>query len=605
VSLTLNQADLREKIQSVLVYSSWEGQDLLRGEPHNLKISLLFDRNFRPIVLTEDLWQQVNSGIADVVVAARIDEGRLIKISSDALTDYTPLEDAPDGVDLESVLQWSVAFMEVRREGGEPYYGAIGANPHWGSDDTFPIFKHGHTFNKIEESVENWWAKSALCSVGPTSVSISFPKGLGAYIDDDDLHLLQTWSNEKAITSDIAFEPITREISTEHLHLRNGISARIAEKTAISIYSAINGSAEDCSILQIYGQDRRWKSFDIFSGKPIDVKNVNVYRNNVRQSFVSKFKKQDDKDVIIAAIATRATRFTSGRDRYSLRIHQTFLGELSKSELICSKDAVDQIFRRAPFSQIQIEDRYLPAWSFELPLLDMDYSKLIDAYDLFGAKPESILSAAIAAGSPERASAYGALNPAQKKCVDALVFATTSSSYSKRTLALFMIAGFAEEVVCGRSGKSFILFIKRMMSLDPISGHRSHYFRLTHPEFGGSDVGGLYDPLGALASLQSALLSASDHIQTSGLSFDSFHAPSPSVLLGRLREGSRITIYTHCGGRSERGGPCDTFPLVLGKNPTCAGCGKLVCHECGHCTHHCPAADTGPFAEDLRDHPSG
>lgn len=590
MNATVSQSALREKIQSVLQYSSWEGQDILRGEPQPLNITLLFDRDNRPIVLTDDLWRRVIRGTADIVVAARIDEKTLITITPDTALGYLPLEDISDDVDLEPILRLAVAFMKVRTRSGGPYYGAIGASRHWGSDDTFRVYKHQHKFSKIKDQVEKWWAGSVSCGVEPSSVHIFFPSGLGTYITNDDLRLIQSWSGDTEIAHDAVFDRDTQDLVLEHQKSRIFASARIAEKFCLSIYTAVNGAAEDCSILQLNGNDERWKAFDIFCEKPIDVKNVNVYRNNIRQSFVSKFKRHETAEVTIAAIATRTSRSMRGRGRYSHRIQQIFLGELDKSELLRAKRAVESSFERTPFSQIQIQDRYLPAWAFELPLTDIDYDALLSAYDLFGAHPESVLSAAIAAASPERAPAYSRLNPAQKTLVDSFVSAIAASSYSKKTIALFTIAGFSDELICGRPGKSFVLFMMRLLALEPISGPRSHNFRLAQPEFSGSDVGGLYDPLGAMVSLFTALSDAADHIQAKGLQFDAFHAPSPSVLLGRLRDGPRITIYTHCGGRSEQGRPCDSFPLVVGKNATCPGCGKLVCHDCSYCSAHCSAS---------------
>src|SRR5690606_25077708 len=139
---------------------------------------------------------------------------------------------------------------------------------------------------------------------------------------------------------DFVFDLNTNELAPEHRSLKRDLSARIAEKSAMALYSALNGEAEDCSVLQTIDRDERWKYFDIFSDKPIDVKNVTIYRNNVRQSFISKFKRHATEDVTICAIATKTNTPEFRKNSLSPSIRQTFLGELTRSELHRSKAAV-------------------------------------------------------------------------------------------------------------------------------------------------------------------------------------------------------------------------------------------------------------------------
>lgn len=110
------------------------------------------------------------------------------------------------------------------------------------------------------------------------------------------------------------------------------------------------------------------------------------------------------------------------------------------------------------------------------------------------------------------------------------------------------------------------------------------------PPFAESKTGGLPDPLRSVHNMFDLLERAAEEISASGLDFEAFHAQNAHVLLGRLKGGRQITVYAHCGGRSESGIPRDTFPLVVGNNDTCRRCGKLVCHECGFCSSGCTSA---------------
>ena len=339
-------------------------------------------------------------------------------------------------------------------------------------------------------------------------------------------------------------------------------------------------SPQQLKLGQLTGKDSRWHDYDLWAGRPIDVKNVTVYRGNNRQNFIPKFKRSEGRDVTICAFATRAD--------HNDQINQYFLGEVSQPELGSSLAAVQREFPESVSIQVRFDDQYLPAWVFEYPFGKIDYDEILQAFKLFADDPGSILAASIAAGKSERTGTYTRLTSRQRQVVDAFSRVIQGSSYSKRTFVLFAVAGFTSEILTQGKPQWFVRFFRRLLQME-VLGTKNKFGAGSRrcPNFPDSQTGGLPDPLGSVSAMLDLLEEAAKEIEDSGLMFQAFDTPSPHVLMGRLDNNRKITIYAYCGGRSEKGLPCDTFPLVLGKNKTCTSCGKLVCHECGFCSAVC------------------
>lgn len=580
---------LSDVVKEILRYSADEGSDIIMGgEPRFVNLSLVFDEDRRPIVTKETWIAALKAGEQKRIIGARIDEPGLVAIREHDLPNLLSLEEVKDSQAPKEVEDYIRRFMRDRLKDGPPYFRVIGGYPHWGyqKNYSFRVYSDNNkSGDKITSEIEKYWKHGASAQLSDRILSISFRDNIGVYITEQDEQLILLWAGQK---SNGAEEQI---ISRDSMRIKDPakrytrlVYARLAEKAAISIYSSLSSDAvEDCSILQTGGNDSRWRDFDIWANKPLDVKNTTVYRQNARQNFIPKFKKSGCQDVVISAFATARGTFGG--------IEQTYLGEVSQHDLDLSRSAVHRAFPGLETIQVRFDDQYLPAWAFEYPFGEVDYEELLSAYLLLAERPESILSAAIAAGKGQEIDVYKRINASQRRIIDLFSQAVLDSTYSKRTMVLFAVSGLISEVLSGGTPVEFIRFFRRILQMEKL-GERNQgsVGAKMCPPFPESNAGGRPDPLRSVHSMFDLLERAAEEISASGLDFEAFHAQNPHILLGRIKGGRQITVYAYCGGRTESGIPCDTFPLVVGNNDSCRRCGKLVCHECGFCSIGCTSA---------------
>lgn len=570
----------------ILRYSADEGSDLIMGgEPSYVNLSLVFDKDRRPIVTKETWIAALKAGEQKRIIGARIDDPGLTAIRQHDLPSLLSLDEVVDSQATKELEKNIRRFMKDRLREGPPYFRAIGGYPHWGYQEkhSFRIFSYGNAeSDEIKSKIEKFWRYGASVQFSHRVLSIGFRDNIGFYIEKPDEALILSWAGQSASDGD---EHI---ISRGSMRMKDSakrytrlIYARLAEKTAISIYSSLsNETVEDCSILQTRGKDNRWRDFDIWASRPLDVKNTTVYRQNARQNFVPKFKRSGSQDVVISAFATMRGTFGG--------IEQTYLGEVSQHDLELSRAAVQRAFPGLETIQVRFDDQHLPAWSFEYPFGQLNYEELFNAYLLLAERPESILAAALAAGNVHEIGAYTRLSARQRRIIDSFFQVVLESTYSKRTIVIFAVSGFISEVLSGGAPLSFVRFFRKLFQMEELGRRYGDGVGAKKcPPFPESNTGGLPDPLHSVRNMFDLLERAAEAISASGLDFEAFHAQNPHVLLGRLKGGRQVTLYAYCGGRSKASIPCDTFPLILGKNDTCHRCGKLVCHECGFCSSGC------------------
>lgn len=577
---------LTDVVKEILRYSADEGRDLITGgEPSFVNLSLVFDKEMSPIVTKEAWITALKAGEHKRIIGARIGEPGLIAIREHDLPNLLSLEEVEDVQAANKLEKQIRRFMKDRLKEGPPYFRSIGGHPHWGYQEkhSFRIYSDRNVEpDEIKSKIEKFWGYGASAHISQQILSVSYRDNIGVYIEKPDEALILSWAGQSVIDGD---EHI---ISRSSMRMKDSakrytrlVYARLAEKTAMSIYSSLsNDTVEDCSILQTGGKDNRWRDFDIWASRPLDVKNATIYRQNARQNFVPKFKRSGSQDVVISAFATARSTFGG--------IEQTYLGEVSQNDLELSRSAVQRAFPGLETIQVRFDDQHLPAWSFEYPFGKLNYEELFDAYFLLAERPESILAAALAAGKVHEIGAYTRLSARQRRIIDSFSQAVLDSTFSKRTIVLFAVSGLISEVLLGGAPLNFVRFFRKLFQMEELGrryGDNAGAKRC--PPFPESMTGGLPDPLHSVSNMFDLLERAAEAISASGLDFEAFHAQNPHVLLGRLKGGRQITVYAYCGGRSEVGIPCDTFPLILGKNDTCHRCGKLVCHECGFCSSGC------------------
>lgn len=581
-----HQKSLAEIAREILRYSADEGSDLnMGGAPRYVNLSLLFNKDRHPIVTKEAWLSALRSGEQKRIIGARIDEPGLLEIRKHDLANLFTLEEVEKYLPAKEIESCIRRFMKNRLKESPPYFRAIGGHPHWGYQEkySFRIYSDDNAdADEVESKIEEFWRYGASVQFSHRVLSICFRGNIGGYIEKPDEALILSWAGQSE--SDGGEHIISRSsnrMKDSAKRYTRLIYARLAEKAAMSIYSSLsNETIEDCSILQTEGKDNRWRDFDIWAGRPLDVKNTTVYRQNARQNFVPKFKRSGSQDVVISAFATM--RGTFGR------IEQSYLGEVSQHDLDLSRSAVQRVFPGLETIQVRFDDQHLPAWSFEYPFGKLNYEELFNAYLLLAERPESILAAALAAGNVHEIGAYTRLSAQQRRIIDLFSQAVTESTYSKRTIVLFVVSGLISEVLSGGAPVKFVKFFRKLFQMEELGTRYGDSIGAKKcPPFPESKTGGLPDPLHSVRNMFDLLERAAEAISASGLNFKAFHAQNPHVLLGRLKGGRQITVYAYCGGRSEAGIPCDTFPLILAKNDTCHRCGKLVCHECGFCSSGC------------------
>lgn len=590
-----------------------EGTKLIFDEGYGASfetIALVFDRDLRPIVTKKEWLDRFESGESIRILAALIDDAPgIIAIRAHDLPELLSFEDVRDEVDLRHISACIKKFMKKRLRVGPPFYGLTSGRS--ASKYDFMIYREPNlTDEALTSRIKKFWEHPPSIMASRERISLHFSNFIGFSISETDEELIEAWAGVNTANGERSL--ISRHsmrLNDPAKKLKYLIHARLAEKTAISIYSALSKEpVEDVSILQLGGQDTRWKDFDIRADKPIDVKNTTIYRNNTRQNFVRKFKRANGDDVVIAGIATRQDR---------VRVIQTYLGEVSQDDLRMTEAAIQRAFSNVEPVQIRLDDRHLPAWAFEYPFGQLNYTELLDAYKLLADKPKSILAAAIAAGKVRDIPTYEKLPPSQRRIVDLFSEVVNNSSYSKKTIVLFAVAGVVSETLTGGDPQGFVNFFRQLLemeelgqtepprvpSIDLIFGKsravqsdKTGVGARRCPPFRESNIGGLADPLDSVPKMLSLLSQAAVGVASSGLDFVAFHAPNPHILLGCPKDGPVITVYAYCGGRSKIGISCDTFPMVIGRNDTCRSCGKLICHECGFCSTGCARqpCSTGP-----------
>lgn len=574
--------DKANTIRSILRYRSDEGSDLVFGNRPLASFALLFDQSMRPIVTRQLELDRLKSGELKRIIAAYIDDPALLALRANDIGCLQEFDSVLGGLDLDAIEQQAREFMRVRRNEGGPLYAALAGSPHWGygAEHTFNIRRYTVPDGNDGSMDDEERRDAAIIRSFPSFIGAKFYKYRGNYgLDENDVRLVFKWAGQEP-PDDPLFH--LNGYNAPFKRFWNLVCARLAEKTVATYYAGhLNLPIEDCSVMQLGHSDDRWKDFDLWVGRPIDVKSALGHYRNRRQNFVPKFKRTAGVDVAVAGVASSINY----SDRY---ISQIFLGEVTSTDISKTLAAIDNQFPGLRIN-LNVDDKYLPAWAFDDPFAALDYDVLLEVCSLLADRPESILAAAIAAGKADTLGTYRRLNDAQRAIVDSFCLVISKSAYSKRTIALFAIASFINFVLEGEDPVHFIRFFRKLIALEQLGAYGkeinvgSRYLGRLYE----SDSGGLSDPLRSIPHLLKLLEEVGAEVVKRQLRFESFQTPSAYILVGRLTSGKKITLYAYCGGRDSRGYSCDTFPLRVGHNDTCGECGKLICHECDHCSEDC------------------
>lgn len=387
------------------------------------------------------------------------------------------------------------------------------------------------------------------------------------------------------------------------------LSARTAEKTAAKIYESVQGIVQDVSITQLDGGTGDWTTHDLLlnSSIPIDVKNARrpIHSNRFYVDHtVPRFKlDRRGTHVRIAGILSPYLNIKYINDPKSAKFRiddLIYIGETSRDDI----DRISSKFSSVNFEIIRSHERTLPSWAFGYPTYwyrefltsvsqakndcewpDGDeWSYVLDTAERLGSVP-----ALCVMGKPLPAVVSSQLLDWQVQFYSTLQ-STVGSPPSLPSVFFAVLTDFLAALSNDRVGFT-------PEGYRPLLFSRDHCI---HPL-------GAIDPLCLVQNLVNTLTTLWDHRSQYNLErFSSFRFGGLGILQGRENHHREwTTIIAYCGGTvyevDESGvvitkpdgqpqspkGKCGHTPVVIGKNPSCPSCRRLICNKCGFCSPVC------------------
>ncbi len=405
-----------------------------------------------------------------------------------------------------------------------------------------------------------WLAVEPLCATS---------RRQGIVLSPDDRRLAQLWAADKGSNS--SYWTTAME------------SARRAERVACELYSELYGTATDLSVLQLQSSDTSWQIADVaVGGRMIDVKNA-------RRSFSSPEAYSEH------CVPRFKTSRTGGQDVTVSAFLSPYLAPLQCEEIVWIGETtlaeLQHLFKafRSDYLELKVvgdTSSYLPPWVFDYP---------VECYRARDAAVNALRGSTVAL---PRACPIGAQVlahrsrglPQSEVEMEAELLAQTLRRFDtlrRPVLFLHVLNRFCSALKDGRS------FPERSLReiMFPFTGNDATAVQGQWVSLAPLAV---CDPLGTIEALISLLAKVALFCGDSARRFTVFRLASPAILQGRDRHGPWQTIFAYCGGwrRLEAGGSvrCGQNPLYLGQEGTltCALCQKLICPNCGFCTHDCP-----------------
>ena len=420
--------------------------------------------------------------------------------------------------------------------------------------------------------------------IGTQTITPRSPEPIAVAIDD--LHLCMAWSG-KQIHSGANIEE-----SFNHLVSLIGsydacrlLSARLAEKTASTYYEALGKSVTDVSILQLAGQDQRWRDFDLLvDGRPIDVKNA-------RESFsspdtyvehcVPRFKLDRESGIDVSIVGVLSPYMTESK---------ILAGE--ESSLILGEAHVQDIrdlyvwMRRRFGNGLNLNGlwRYgfLPGWIFEYS--DSHYRNRAAAIKNIGALLQRIREQLpillrivpdwqiVLCADRNLITRLETTNP-KRRILEDLISLRDQIGLSRPTLFVFAMGILLEAMLNDDLAEDVARTLRQLLFVNSDS-------KLPL---------GLSDTQEYISSLINILPIVQQEATRQGIRFSCFKMPHPSILRGQRQDLSWMTLLAYCGGWREVPvrARCGASPLFFGSHESCPSCGHLVCGECGFCSTAC------------------
>ena len=412
-----------------------------------------------------------------------------------------------------------------------------------------------------------------------------------------DFRLADCWSHSDAL-------PVKAQM----------LSARAAEKAAAQFYRAMGHRVEDTALHQLSKANDDWRTHDLMLDDEIaiDVKNARYPIHNQKfyvEHTIPRFKQdRSSRHVRIAGILSpylkHAYIVDPGSAKFTIPSIR-YLGETSWPDIdcLCRTFTTPKLEVRNPV------DRAFPAWLFDFP--DPWYQDFDDRSKALRESPSwpsdeqiriifddqsrlALIPKLLAARIDLPQSFVELLSPWQRYLCSRL------NRFKPKRITLpqvflTILSDFLNKLQDAPTGFS------------PV-GYRELIFDIAHrgrQSTYGAPLG-LADPLALIEGLCGSIEVLWQHRQALKLDrFVSFRFSGLGLLQGRMSAQSPWeTILAYCGGwvrtdtaaegftssgfkRGKKLGRCGNSPLVLGKDPLCPVCHKLICGQCGFCSQAC------------------
>ena len=409
-------------------------------------------------------------------------------------------------------------------------------------------------------------------------------------LDEDDLRLVEKWHNLPRNSLDRT--SVINAQGKEKWELGRLLSARAAEKVAMSFYWHYGKEVKDISITQIDQNSKsEWEKYDLDVDElPIDVKNSRRSRKNPErytEHCVPRFKhSRKDQDVKIAGVfSPYLWPYTLlGPTEYDGDTTARFLGQTTWKDLQALKDEFSNL---ADFGETNPTGiHFLPPWVFDYPeyvyternraLKELKEFPNLDS--LKGATFEfNSLSVSIAAGIDLTEILGNEISEEwEQHFLNQLRNRIEKYGLSLPFLFLTILEHFLYMAASSKTAADF----------DP-----NRYRRFLFYEDFDKPLG-IYDPLKTVDSLIKALDTLWTDKNGSIRQFRKFKLKSFNILQAKRNSNEELwtTLIAYCGGRLEDGSACGKNPLVLGKSKLCEHA-KLICRACGFCCPACKGKD--------------
>jgi len=383
------------------------------------------------------------------------------------------------------------------------------------------------------------------------------------------------------------------------LSLEQALSARAAERACKRFFEGLGYQVQDISItqpLELYNltipgiEIGPWRKYDIRATNTagetlcIDVKSARQNPHGVYSNFFIKPKYENLKRIGFLRYYFAVLMPQSIADRPNPGDSQAIiLGMTSRSsiqslqEYLRHGDAPLRVDFKRPDRDL---GDYMPPYLFDYPhefyssqhevctyIRDLSPEGISQLIHLHG---DPILPLLVASGVEFPPEFLNALSDWEREFLDGLRELAASNRLSRPFLFFYLLKFFVLTVV-GKVPEN----------------HPTRWLRWIYGTESPTDIQkhppGLYDPLETVWDLVRSLGVLYSNIRKGSLSYRSFEFCGPGLLRGRTENRQTHTLLAYCGG-------CGKFPLVWGREETCAACGYLVCNksDCHTCKPQSP-----------------